>query len=82
MKGREQMTSSLVCLVIIVAAVATAGWTLITGQIGRQGIDALFLIAVCLLIAAAFAPIPLQAFRQGVFADVLKRKRPQKQEGN
>jgi glucan phosphoethanolaminetransferase (alkaline phosphatase superfamily) len=64
MKVREPMAAGLACLGIVLAAIAAAAWTAITGQIVRQGIDALFLILVCLLVAAAFAPIALQALRE------------------
>jgi hypothetical protein len=52
------------CLVVALAALAIAGWTVVTGQIRQQGLDALFLILVCLLLAAAFVIVPFLAYRK------------------
>jgi hypothetical protein len=62
---RQQIVFALLCLLIVLGALGFAGWTLVTGQIYRQGIDALFLVTVCLLIVLMFAPIPVGAFRRG-----------------
>ncbi|MCW5980682.1 MAG: hypothetical protein KIT09_21560 [Bryobacteraceae bacterium] len=61
--------SALISAVALVVAAAV----LISGQIQKQGLDALFLILVCLLLVAAFLPIPVQAFRRGELQAALKR---------
>ena len=50
-----------ICGLIAVGSMATIVWILFTGQIGKQGLDALFLLLVCLLFIAMFIPIPLRA---------------------
>jgi type IV secretory pathway VirB6-like protein len=72
---RERIVEIIVCLAVVLGALSVAGWTLLTGQIQRQGIDGLFQILVCLLIAAALAPILVKAIRDGLFRDLLKRRR-------
>ena len=62
---RQQLIFSVLCLLILLGALGFAGWTLVSGQIHKQGIDALFLVTVCLLIALMFAPIPIGAIRRG-----------------
>ena len=62
---RRRVASSAVCLLISAAALGVAGTVVITGQIARQGIDALFLLVVCLLFAFAFSMPPLQLWRSG-----------------
>ena len=68
----QQIILTVLCLVIILGALAFAGWTLVSGQIQRQGIDALFLVTICLLIAVMFLPIPLGALRRGELKQWLK----------
>jgi uncharacterized membrane protein YfcA len=74
-KMREQIAVAALCLIIGVGALGAAAWALITGQIGRQGLDALFLILVCLLIAVMFLPFPVQLLRQGKWRELLKREK-------
>lgn len=55
---REDVMVSVFCLLVVIGALAAAGWALFTGQVFEQGIDGLFLLVVCLGIAAAFcAPL-------------------------
>ena len=63
------------CLVVAVCGIAAAVWALVTGQIEKQGLDAVFLIVVSLLIAAMFAPIPVKAIREESWRALLPRKR-------
>ena len=72
---RKRMIVNAACLLIALMSVAIAAWVLISGQIGRQGIDALFLVLVCLLFAFAFGLPPLQAWREGQFQDFLRRRK-------
>jgi len=64
---------NLLCILIVLGSVAVAAWTVVTGQIVKQGIDALFLLFVCLTMAAAFLMIPYQAWRQGTLQQALTR---------
>ena len=57
----------IVCGLIVLGSTATIGWILFTGQIGEQGLDALFLLLVCLLFIAMFLPIPLRAMPPGTW---------------
>jgi hypothetical protein len=61
---REPLLVCGFCLAVALAALAVAGWTVATGQIQQQGLDALFLILVCLLLAAGFAIVPFLAYRK------------------
>lgn len=72
----EELILSAISLLVAVGALAVVGWALVTGQIGEQELDALFLIAVCLLIAVTFGAIPLQTLRKGGLKDLLKRGHP------
>jgi hypothetical protein len=63
---------------IAVAALSAAAWAVFSGQLGAQGIDALFLLCVCLLTALVFGAIPLTLMRRGQLGNLLKR-RPREQ---
>lgn len=64
------------CAVCGLAAIGIAAWAVVSGQIADQGIDGLFLLVVCLLIAFAFSVIPLQAVRKGLLKQMLSRRAP------
>jgi hypothetical protein len=72
---RQQLITTALCLLIVLGALGFAGWTLITGQVHKQGIDALFLLSLCLVIALMFAPIPIMALRRGLLQQFLKSVR-------
>jgi len=57
----EAFVLPIVCGLIALGSIATIAWVLFTGQIGKQGLDALFLLLVCLLFVAIFIPILLRA---------------------
>jgi len=61
---RQQLAIHSLCLAIAAVAWGVAAWTVVTGQIAEQGIDALFLLAVCLLAGLAFSRIPLEWLRR------------------
>jgi hypothetical protein len=71
---REQIIISALCLAIVAGSRGVAAWTVITGEIGKEGLDALFLVLVCLLIAFAFSITPMQAWRQGLWRELRKGK--------
>jgi hypothetical protein len=70
-----QLIMTVLCVLMVLGALGFAGWTAVTGQIYRQGIDALFLVTVCLLIAAMFAPIPVAALRRGELRQWLQSRK-------
>lgn len=70
---REILIINAVCLLIAAGALGVAVWALITGQVEVQGIDGLFLIFLCLLIALAFSINPLYEFRKGALRNLVKR---------
>ena len=72
---RQQLIVGALCVFFAIGALAIAVRTLVTGELERQGIDALFLILVCLLVTVVFALIPVQAVRQGLLRDLLSRRR-------
>jgi hypothetical protein len=49
----------IICGLIALGSLAAVGWVLFTGQIGKQGLDALFLLFVGLLFVAVFLPIAI-----------------------
>ena len=53
----EALVLRIVCGLIALASLAAVVWVLVTGQIGKQGLDALFLTLVCLLFVVVFLPI-------------------------
>ncbi len=69
----EGLVLSAICLLVALGALGVTAWTLVTKQVGEQGLDALFLIAVCLFIAVTFGSIPLRTFRRVGFRRHLKR---------
>src|SRR5262245_61215030 len=62
---RQEVIFSVLCLLIVLGALGFTGWTLASGQIHKHGIDALFLVALYLLIVVMLAPIPVRALRRG-----------------
>ncbi len=62
------------CAVCGLTAFGIAAWAVISGQIADQGVDGLFLLLVCLLIACTFSIIPLQAVRKGLLQRIVGRK--------
>ena len=61
-----EVTSILIlCALIALGSLATAVWVAVSGQIATQGLDALFLIVVCLVFALMFGIAPAQAIRKG-----------------
>jgi hypothetical protein len=68
---RNKIIFNGLCLAITVGALGVAAWALFTGMIAQQGVDGLFLILVCLLIAFTFSLAPVQAIRQGLLGEVL-----------
>lgn len=72
---REQWIECGACALLALVCLAVAGWTLITGQVGGQGVDGLFLLLVALLLAAAFSIIPLQAVREGMLRELIRSRK-------
>jgi hypothetical protein len=70
----EALVLPIVCGLIALCSMATIAWILFTGQIGKQGLDALFLLLVCLLFVAIFIPILLRAVRARTWKKLPSRK--------
>lgn len=62
----QQWMISGICILVVLCSLGVAASTLVTGQIARQGLDALFLVCVCLLLAVAFSIYPLMNMPSGV----------------
>lgn len=69
----EKVGICALSLAIAVVSLAAAVWTVFSGQIAAQGLDAIFLLFVCLMAALVFGIIPLTAIRQGLLKDLRKR---------
>jgi hypothetical protein len=67
----EGIIVQILCALLALGSLVAAGWTVLTGQIADQGLDAVFLVVVCLLSAVMFSIIPLRAIRQGKWRDLL-----------
>jgi hypothetical protein len=61
---RERLIINALCLLIAIAAIGVAIWAVLSGQVIREGIDGLFLIVICLLIALAFSVSPMRELRR------------------
>ncbi|HSB18337.1 MAG TPA: hypothetical protein VLE22_28050 [Bryobacteraceae bacterium] len=71
----QQAIIYLLCLIVAVGSIGTALWALLTGQVGTEGMDGLFLIAVSLLFAFTFSLTPIQALRRGFLRDLLASRK-------
>ncbi len=60
----QELVLNIFCAAVAMAGVAVAAWVVVSGQIGKQGLDAVFLAVVSLAIALMFGLIPLNALRQ------------------
>jgi len=70
--AKESLVLNVICLVFSLAALAVAGYTVVTGQMFRTGVDGLFLTLMCLLLALVFAINPLLALRNGELGGLIK----------
>lgn len=66
----QRVVISAICLLVCTCGLAVSAWLIATGQIARQGIDALFLLMVALLMTFCFALIPVQQIRQGLLREI------------
>jgi hypothetical protein len=67
----EEIIMSIFSILVVILALGVAGWSLFSGGLEKEGIEALFIVVVCLATAAIFAVIPVQAIRKGVFPGAL-----------
>lgn len=72
---REQLIINAICLVIALGSLVVAAGVAATGTVERLGIDGLFAIAVCLLLAAAFSITPLLALRRGLWRQWMETRK-------
>ena len=70
----EQIILNALCVLLSIIGLAVAAWVVISGQIQKTGLDALFLVIVCLLAVVIFLPTPIQAIRKGLLGDLQKGK--------
>jgi len=75
--NRQDIVLNALCLLMVLVAIVVGGWLLVSGRAMREGVDGLFLLSMCLLMAAVFAPIPLQAIRRGDLRELLKARKKQ-----
>src|SRR5580704_16203571 len=69
---KETKILNLILTLLAVAAVAAAGWTVLSDQF-KAGTDDLFFVLVCLLLALLFAINPLMwAYTKGYLRNPLK----------
>ena len=68
----QQWIVSGVCILVVIGSLGVAASTLATGQIAKQGLDALFLVSVCLLLALAFSIYPLLNMPRGVVVPAMQ----------
>lgn len=66
----QRIVISSICLLVCACGLAVSAWLIATGQIARQGIDALFLLAVALLVTFCFALIPAEQIRRGLLREI------------
>jgi hypothetical protein len=67
---REDVILAACCLLIALGSLGVAAWFVISGRLSEQGVDGLFLLVVCLSLAASFAFVPMQAIRQGLLREL------------
>jgi|FLYL01.1.fsa_nt_gi hypothetical protein len=66
---KEQLIINAICLAIASGSLVVAVWTVAAGSVERLGIDGLFAVLVCLLLAAAFSLPPVLAYRRGLWRE-------------
>lgn len=57
-------------LAMAFAAFAFSIWLLISGRLSREGVDAVFLFAVGLVLAGTFSIVPALSIRDGLLRDL------------
>jgi hypothetical protein len=77
---KEIIMLNIVCLVLALGALGVAVWAVLSGQLFETGVDGLFLVLVCLLLAVIFSIIPLQAIRKGLLRELLRQRQPKTSE--
>lgn len=71
----QEIVLKLVCLLISICALAVAAVIVLGGMPAIQGLDALFLVSVCLVVALLFGWIPAPWLLRLPVWERLKRKR-------
>jgi hypothetical protein len=71
----QEIILNVVCLFISLFALGVAVWAVVRGTLATQGVDALFMLAVCLVVALLFGWMPAQWLRRSRLRDLLKRKK-------
>jgi hypothetical protein len=71
MLSREPLALTVVCALAGVASIAVALYLLIGGDIAEQGLDAIFLLIVCVTFAASFGLIMAKSLRKEQLKEML-----------
>jgi len=71
MLSREPLALTVVCALAGLASFAVALYLLIGGDIAEQGLDALFLLIVCLMFAASFGLVMAKTLRKAQLQEML-----------
>ena len=69
---REQLLMAGLCLVVVLASLATVAWSLLSGM--GVTMDTLLLIGICLLVALIFGLNFLLLLRESGFLSLGKRR--------
>ncbi len=71
----QEIVLNVFCLFVALFALAAAVWAVVRGMLATEGVDALFLVAVCLIVAALFGWTPVQWLRRSRLREFLRRKK-------
>jgi len=69
-----EIATDVLCLVLVLGALGAAAWEVVSGRAMEQGVDGLFLVMVCLVIAVLFSFVLLNEIRSGELRHLLKGK--------
>jgi drug/metabolite transporter (DMT)-like permease len=71
MLSKEPIALAAICALAALGSLAGVLFVLIRGEIAEQGLDGLFLLAICATFAAAFGLVMAQTLRKGRLKDLL-----------
>ncbi len=73
----QEKILNVFCLFVALSALGAAVWAVARGILATEGVDALFLVAVCLVVAVLFGWTPIQWLRR---SELLQRRKQTKAE--
>jgi len=71
MLSREPLALTVVCALAGLASIIVALYLLIGGDIAEQGLDAIFLLIVCVMFAASFGLVMAKTLRKAQLQEML-----------